>query len=101
MELQHKFVRKSSKLYFCIANVLSMCMCCGAGSTPGAVSASCTWHMCWLYVVLGAHLCVGYMYFVVFGAHLVQEGSGRCKVPNFSHLHGVTGHICVINIYCY
>ena len=23
---------------------------------------------------------------VEFGAHLVQEGSGPCKIPNFSHL---------------
>ena len=32
---------------------------CGACCTPGAVSACCTWHMCWLYVcvvVLGVHL---------------------------------------------
>ena len=63
---------------------------CGACCAPGAVSACCTWHMCWLYVVLyvvlGAHLCVGYMYCGVLGAHLVQEGSGPCKIPNFSHL---------------
>ena len=42
--------------------------------------------MSWLYVVLGAHLCVGYMYCGVLGMHLVQEGSGPCKIPNFSHL---------------
>ena len=49
---------------------------CGAWSAP----------MCWLYVVLGAYLCVGYMYFGVLGAHLVPEGSGPCKISNFSHL---------------
>ena len=37
------------------------------GEAPGAVSACCTWHMCWLYVcmvVLDRHLviCVGYMF---------------------------------------
>ena len=25
---------------------------CGAWSTPGAVSACCTWNMCWLYVCI-------------------------------------------------
>ena len=80
-----------------LSYVLAICMCCGAWSAPGAVSACCTWHMCWLYVglgvhlcvgyvVLGAHLCVGYMYCVVLGAHLVQEGSGPCNITNFSHL---------------
>ena len=72
---------------------------CGARSAP----------MCWLYVMLGAHLCVGYMWclkgiyvlaicgawsapmcwlYVLWGAWsaLVQEGSGPCKIPNFSHL---------------
>ena len=63
-----------------------MCVCCGTWSVPGAFSACCAWHMCWPYVGLGAHLCIGYMYCGVLGAHLVQEGSGPCKVPNFSHL---------------
>ena len=49
---------------------------CGAWSAP----------MCWLYVMLGVHLCVGYMCCGVLGTHLVQEGSGPCKIPNFSHL---------------
>ena len=49
---------------------------CGAWSAP----------MCWLYVVLEAHLCVGYMCCGVLGTHLVQEGSGPCKIPNFPHL---------------
>ena len=35
---------------------------CGACCAPGTISACCTWHMCSLYVVLGAHLCVGYMW---------------------------------------
>ena len=47
---------------------------CGAWSAP----------MCWLYVVQ-EHLCVGYMCCGVLGEHLVQEGSGPCKIPNFSH----------------
>ena len=34
---------------------------CGACCAPCAVSACCTGHMCWLYVVLRMHLCVGYM----------------------------------------
>ena len=51
---------------------------CGAWSVPGAVSTCCTWPMCWQYVVLGAHL--------------VQEGSGHCKIPNFSH---VLTYICI------
>ena len=58
---------------------------CGAGSVP----------ICWLYVVLGAHLCVGYMYCGVLSAHLVQEGSGPCKIPNFSHL------LCSYGTYIY
>ena len=66
---------------------------CGTWRAPGAVSACCIWHMCWLYVVLRAHLCLGYMCCGVFGAHLVQEGSGPCKMPNFSHL---TEHICIL-----
>ena len=69
-----------------LSYVLAICMCCGAWSAPGAVSSCCTWHMCWLYVVLGAHLCVGYVYCGVLGAHLVQEWSGPCKIPNFFHL---------------
>ena len=56
-----------------LSYVSAICMCCGAWSTPGAVSACCTCRMCWLYVcvvVLGVHLvlsvlaalgiCVGY-----------------------------------------
>ena len=48
---------------------------CSAWSTPGAVSACCNWHMCYLcvcFVVLGGHqvlsvlaalgICVGYMW---------------------------------------
>ena len=79
-----------------LACVLAICMCCGAWSAPGAVSSCCTWHMCWLYVVLGAHLCVGYKYSGVLGAHLVEEESGPCKIPNFSHVLGITGHICIL-----
>ena len=85
-------------------------MFCGAWSAPGAVSACCTWHMCWLYVVLGAHLCVGYMYcgvlgcvgymycgvlgcvgYMYCGVLVAQEGSGPCKIPKFSHLLGSYG----------
>ena len=40
-----------------LSYVLSMCLCYGAWNTPGAVSASCTGHMCWLYLVLRMHLC--------------------------------------------
>ena len=82
-----------------LSYVLDICTCYGAGSAPGDVSACCTWHMCSLcvcFVVLGAHLvlsvlaalgkCVGYMYCEVLVAHLVQEGNGPCKIPNFSHL---------------
>ena len=82
--------------------MLAICMCCGAWSAPGAVSACCTGHMCWLYLMLGAHLCVGYMYCGVLGAHLVQERSGPRKIPNFSHLLWSYGtymyfvrHVCI------
>ena len=40
--------------------------------------------MCWLYVS------------EVLGVHLVQEGSGPCKIPNFSHLLWSTGHISIL-----
>ena len=57
--------------------------------------------MCWLYVVR-AHLCVGYMCCQVPGMHLVQERSGPCKIPNFSHLLWSYGtymyfvrHVCI------
>ena len=88
-----------------LAYVLAMCECCGACSALGAVSACFTLHMCWLYVVLVANLMLsvhlayvlaicgvwsapmyGYMYCRVLGEHLVQVGSGPCKIPNFSHL---------------
>ena len=39
--------------------MLTICVCCGTWSAPGAVNACCTWHMSWLYVcivVLGAQL---------------------------------------------
>ena len=32
------------------------------------------------------HVCVGYMYSGMLGAHLVLEGSGPCKTLNVSHL---------------
>ena len=53
---------------------------CGARSAP----------MCWLYELW------------VLGAHLVQEGSSPCKIPNFSHLLWSYGtymyfvkHVCI------
>ena len=36
-------------------------------------------------------VCVAYMNSGVIGVHLVQEGSGPCKIPIS---YGVTGHIC-------
>ena len=39
-----------------------------------------------LSVLAALGICVGYMYCGVLGAHLVQEGRGPCKIPNFSHL---------------
>ena len=56
--------------------------------------------ICWLYVCLYCGclehtLCclyVGYMYCVVLGTHLVQEGSGPCKIPNLSHLLWSNAH---------
>ena len=50
--------------------------------------------MCWLYVcitLLGAHLVLLVLSCMlvssgVLGTQLVQERSGPCKIPNFSHL---------------
>ena len=39
--------------------VLAICVFCGACNAPGAVTACCTWHICWIYVcilVLGMYL---------------------------------------------
>ena len=94
---------------------------CGAWSTPGAVSACCTWHMCWLYVcvvVLGAYLvlsvltalgiCVGYMWFLertyVLAICIVgclactwcKRGVALVKFQNFPISYGVMGHICIL-----
>ena len=41
---------------------------------------------CVLSVLAALDMCVGYVYSRVLGAHLVQEGSGPCKIPNLSHL---------------
>ena len=63
--------------------VLAICvMFCGAWSAPDATSACCLAYV----LAICAHLYVGYMYCGVLGTHLVQEGSGPCKIPNFSHL---------------
>ena len=59
---------------------------CGAWSTP----------MFWLYVVLGAHLCVGYMYCGVLGAHLCKRGVAFVKFQSLPISYGVTGHICIL-----
>ena len=58
-----------------------MCVYCGAWSAPGAVSACCTCHMCWLLdAKWGAwHNCC-------------KRGVGPCRSPIF----GVTGHICTL-----
>ena len=40
----------------------------------------------WCFMWCLEHLCVGYMYCGVLGVHLVQEGSGPSKIPNFFHL---------------
>ena len=52
--------------------------------------------LCWLYVVLGAHLCVGYIYCGMLGVHLVQEGVALVKFQSFPISYGVTGHICIL-----
>ena len=54
----------------------------GAWCVPGAVSVCCTCHMCLLYVWSG-----------MLGAHLVQEGSGMCKIPIS---YGVMGLVCIL-----
>ena len=49
----------------------------------------CVGYMCvlWCLELTWCCLCVGYiMYSGVLGVHLVQEGSGPCKIPNLSHL---------------
>ena len=89
----------------CTWHMFSVCVYCGAWSVPGAVSACCTWHMCWLYAcvvvtwccqcllhlayvlaICGAWSASMFWYCGVLGVHLVQEGSGPCKIPNFSHI---------------
>ena len=74
--------------YVLVYVVLRVHLCVGI---CGAWSAN----MCWLCVVR-AHLCAGYMCCGVLGVHLVQEGSGPCKIPNFSISYGVMGHICTL-----
>ena len=59
--------------YQCLLHLAPCVGCMCVLSAPGTVSACCTWHMCWLYVCI-----------VVLGAHLVQEGSGPCKIQNLS-----------------
>ena len=45
------------------------------GWVPTAICGAWSASMCWLYMCCG-----------VLGTHLVQEGSGPCKIPNFPHL---------------
>ena len=64
-------------------------------SVPAALGI-CVGYMCVLCVLGAAHLvliCVGYMYSGALGAHLVQEGSGSCKKPNFAISYRGNTHI--------
>ena len=101
----------------------------GAWYAPGAASACCTCHMCGYKWYCGAldytwccqcllhlsylllHVCIvvleahkvlfmcWLMYSGVLGVHLVQEGSGPCKIPIS---YGVTGDICILlDMYAY
>ena len=87
--------------------VLAIYVCCGGWSTPGAVSACCIWHMCWLYlciVVLGTRGAVYVLpiYIVRYLAHTWCKSTVTLvKFKTLPIFYGTMEHYIFYSMYTY